>query len=317
MMKHCPRLSPLLVSVFCLAACAAPDPQEGHIGYVEANWLYIAAPQAGWVIEQSVQEGDEISEGDLLFRLDAVTEQAALAEAQARFNQTQAEARNIETGARAPELAALRARRAEAEAQLLRVVSDRNRILPLVEAGVEPAARRDQLIADADAAMAAVEALNQDIAVAEQAGRPAARDAAEAMTNSAAASLDRARYRLEQRQIIATVSGRVERVLLTAGEYALPGTHVLAVQPSDGLKIRFFVPQASLPELAIGETVKVTSDGSAASEAATISYISTSAEFTPPVIYSRNTRDKLVFLVEADLPAGSRLLPGLPVEVDW
>jgi HlyD family secretion protein len=211
----------------------------------------------------------------------------------------------------------LQARLREAEARLAGLVADRDRILPLVEAGVETRARGDQIIADVLAAEATTEALRQEIAVARQPGRPAAREAADAATERALAARESAAYRLSQRTVTADMAGRVEEVLLEPGEYATPGQPVLAILPVDGLKIRFFVPQAELPELAIGDSVSVVADGLSAPVTAIISHIASDAEFTPPVIYSRERRDKLVFLVEADLDADDALSPGLPVEVNW
>jgi HlyD family secretion protein len=107
----------------------------------------------------------------------------------------------------------------------------------------------------------------------------------------------------------------VEEEFLDVGEYATAGAPVLAILPRDGLKVRFFVPQAELPGLALGHQVSVWADGLEQPVSAPISYIAPDAEFTPPVIYSKEARAKLVFLVEAELPAGTGLPPGLPVEV--
>lgn len=315
-MKPSNRISALIAPVL-LASCSGEPANAPNVGYVEADWRYVAAPQSGWIVEQSVGEGDRIAAGDMLFRLDTTAEEAALAEAEARVRQSGAEAANIETGAREPEIRALQARLREAEARLARLVADRDSILPLVQAGVEPRARGDQLSADVLAAEAATEALRQEIAVARQPGRPAAREAADAAIERALAARESAAYRLSQRTVTAEMAGRVEEVLLEPGEYATPGQPVLAILPVDGLKIRFFVPQAELPELAIGDSVSVVADGLSAPVTAIISHIASDAEFTPPVIYSRERRDKLVFLVEADLDADDALSPGLPVEVNW
>lgn len=67
----------------------------------------------------------------------------------------------------------------------------------------------------------------------------------------------------------------------------------------------------------VGDDVFVSADGLAEPIRARIIYIATDAEFTPPVIYSKDTRGKLVFLIEARLPAGAGFHPGLPIEVRW
>lgn len=308
---------PLLATVLVLNACSGADQLDPVIGYVEADWIYVAAPQSGWINSEPFVEGMAISKGDILFALDTTAQEAILAEANARFRQSGAEARNISTGARTAEIKALEARLAEAEARLAKAVMDKERLLPLVERGLEPKTRGDTVLAEADMATASVEALKQDIVVARQAARPAAREAADAATQTAKAVIDTAAYQLSQRTIVSGVSGRLEEVFLRTGEYATAGAPVVAILPDDGLKVRFFVHQADLSGIAIGETVSVRADGLATPLDGVVSYISDTAEFTPPVIYSKDARGKLVFLVEARVPGGSGLKPGLPTEVSW
>jgi HlyD family secretion protein len=90
---------------------------------------------------------------------------------------------------------------------------------------------------------------------------------------------------------------------------------VLALMPEQALKVRFFVAQSQLAQFKVGDKVAVFADGVDGSTQAKIFHIARSAEFTPPVIYDKNSRQKLVFLVEARLPVGSQLSPGLPVDV--
>lgn len=306
----------LIAASLSLTACDT-GPANQTIGYVEADWHYVAASGSGWIVDLGVAEGDRVAAGDVLFSLDDQAEAASRAEANARAVQAAADAANISTGARQEELQALRARLAEAQARLTRAEADFVRVMPLVEEGLEGRGRGDALIAERNGARASVEALRKDIRVAELAARPEAREAATAATEGASAALERADYQLEQRTTRARTDGRVETILLDRGEYATPGAPVLALLPDDALKVRFFVPQARLPEIALGGLVSVASDGTDRAVDAVISYIATEAEFTPPVIFSRNERQKFVFLVEATLPPDTSLRPGLPVDVDW
>lgn len=305
----------LLLAALPLAGCSSEESR--HLGYVEAEWIYVAAPQAGRVIEQPVEAGTRVAEGDLLFRLETDEQEARLAEAEARLKQARAEADNLSTGAREPEIEALGARLAEARARLVRARSDLDRILPLVEQGIEPASTGDRVISEAEMAGAAVRALERDIEVARLAGRPGQQKAAEAATSAAEAQLDIAAFRLGERRITARHSGRVEEIFLHEGEYAMPGAPVIALLPDDAYKARFFVHQSELPAFEVGQDVSISADGLANPVRARITYIANEAEFTPPVIYSKETRGKLVFLVEAALPPGTGLHPGLPVEVQW
>ncbi len=90
---------------------------------------------------------------------------------------------------------------------------------------------------------------------------------------------------------------------------------VISLLPDDKVKLRFFVPEAQVARYRPGETVHFHCDGCAAGLTARINYVSTQPEYTPPIIYSRSTRDKLVFLVEALPGDGRNLMPGLPVDV--
>ena len=314
-MTRNPMIGLALLGAAALSGCGNGD--ANHLGYVEAEWVYVAAPQAGWVIEQSVETGTRVTEGDLLFRLEADEQEATLAQADAQLQQARAEAENLSTGAREPEIAAKEARLAEARARLSRAERDRARILPLVEQGIEPASTGDQVKAEAEMARASVRALEREVEVARLAARPGQRDAADAAATAAEAQRDIAAYRLSQRNVTARHAGRVEDIFLHEGEYATPGAPVLALLPDDGYKARFFVHQSELPNITVGGEVSVSADGLSTPVSARITYIAEEAEFTPPVIYSKDTRGKLVFLVEAALPPGAGLHPGLPIEVRW
>jgi HlyD family secretion protein len=104
--------------------------------------------------------------------------------------------------------------------------------------------------------------------------------------------------------------------LYRPGEWVAAGAPVVSILPPGNVKIRFYVPEPVLASLRIGAPVSVRCDGCGAAIAAKISFIAPQAEFTPPVIYSRENRAKLVFLVEAHPDAANAALhPGLPVEV--
>ncbi len=311
------RIFILSAGLIGLAACSGSPEESTHVGYVEAEWLYIAAPQSGWLVNRPVREGDRVSEGDLLFQLDSDKQLAALAESTGRVAQAGAEARNVETGARPAEIRALEAQLAEAEARLAHAVSERDRILPLVERGIESSNRGVQVSANARMAEAAVRAAKENINVARLAGRPAVKEAAEAGVITAEAQRASAEVALKERTVSSKTSGRIEEVFHHPGEFVIAGRPVLALLPDDGLKIKFFVSQAELPQLAVGKSVHATADGKPDGVDAEISYIAPDAEFTPPVIYSRDSRGKLVFLVEATLPEGSGFHPGLPIDVKW
>ena len=145
----------------------------------------------------------------------------------------------------------------------------------------------------------------------------AQRDADQARVGSQKAAVAKARWSFDQKQQFAPINAFVHDTLYRAGEWVAAGNPVIELLPPTNIKVRFFVPQAILPQIKPGQTVSVTFDGGRHAFSATVNYISTQAEFTPPVIYSLENRAKLVYMIEAKFsPAdAAELRPGQPVDV--
>ncbi|MBX3513638.1 MAG: efflux RND transporter periplasmic adaptor subunit [Xanthobacteraceae bacterium] len=173
--------------------------------------------------------------------------------------------------------------------------------------------------ADEIAASAALENARLAFARAEQlaktnAGTQKAFDDAQAALREAQAKFNSAQTRLARRSVVSPVEGVVQQVYFRAGELVVAGRPIVAILPPGNVKVRFYVAQALLPRIAIGDLVDVHCDG-CGPQKAKISFIAKQAEYTPPVIYSEQERNKLVFLVEAlpEKPADLRV--GQPVNV--
>jgi len=148
-----------------------------------------------------------------------------------------------------------------------------------------------------------------------QAGTPKAFEDAEAVLRTAQARLNSSQTRLDRRKVASPVTGSVEQIYFRVGEMVPAGKPVVALLPPDNLKVRFFVNEAVLPQLKLGDAVKIQCDGCPADLSATVSFMSRTSEFTPPVIYSTEERAKLVFMIEARPQRPDRLRVGQPVSV--
>jgi HlyD family secretion protein len=140
-------------------------------------------------------------------------------------------------------------------------------------------------------------------------------DAAQAAYLDAEAKLNWARTRLQRRRVNAPVSGTVQQIYFRPGEVVSPGRPVISLLPPGNVKVRFYVPEGTLPQIAYGDVVHVTCDGCASDLSARVSFISGTSEYTPPVIYSLDERSKLVFLIEARPEKPDALRVGQPVSV--
>jgi len=146
-------------------------------------------------------------------------------------------------------------------------------------------------------------------------GSQKAFDDAEAALRTAEARLNSARTRLARRSVASPTTGIVQEVYFRVGEMVPAGRPVVSVLPPENVRVRFFVPQATLPLLRIGDKIAVRCDGCAPDLTARIYFISAQAEFTPPVIYSQKERARLVFRVEAIPENPENLRVGQPVSV--
>ena len=147
------------------------------------------------------------------------------------------------------------------------------------------------------------------------AGTQATLDAAVSGLRVAEARVNTSETRLARRNGYAPVSGKVQQIYFREGETVPAQRPVLSIMPPGNMKIRFFVHEAELPRLAIGDEVRVTCDNCAADLSAKIYFIATSAEYTPPVIYSLDERNKLVYLIQARPARPDVLRVGQPVSV--
>jgi HlyD family secretion protein len=138
---------------------------------------------------------------------------------------------------------------------------------------------------------------------------------AESALRTSQARLNSARTRLTRRKMASPVTGTVQQVYYRPGEMVPAGRPIVALLPPGNLKVRFYVPEAVLPRLAYGDVVRVNCDGCPGDITATVSFIAKTAEFTPPVIYSREERAKLVFLIEALPNKPEALRVGQPIDV--
>jgi len=305
----------LLVLAAMITACSPPPP-AGFPGYVEADYVRVAAPLSGSLARLAVQKGDEVALGAALFALESEQERAARAEAEARLRQAEAALADLEKARRAPEIAAVRAQVTQAQAAARQSEADLARAQKLVADKFLPPQKLDEALATRDRDRARVAELSAQVAVANLPARNDAIAAARADAKAASDALAQAQWRVDQKAQTAPAAGLVSDTLYRPGEWVAAGAPVVSLLPPGNVKIRFYVPEPSLSSLRPGGRVTVRCDGCAQSIAAKIAFIAPQAEYTPPVIYSRENRAKLVFLVEArpDTPDAA-LRPGLPVEV--
>lgn len=299
------------------SGCGQPAP-AGYQGYAEGEFVLVAASAAGRLEKRFVNRGAVVEAGAALFSLEDDNEKALRHEARGKLVSAEARLANLETGRRAPEIEAVRAQQLEAVASrrlsALQLAQQEKLFAAHFVSGAALDAARAAYQRD-QARVLEIEAQlkNSRLAI----GRDKEVAAARAEVDAATAVVAQSDWRLAQRAIPAPAEALVQDTYYSEGEWVPAGSPVVSLLPPANIKVRFFVPEAVLGSLLEGRAVTLRCDGCAKPVAAKISFISRQAEYTPPVIYSREQRSKMVFLVEArPAPADAmRLKPGQPVDV--
>jgi len=287
-------------------------------GYVEGEYVYVASPLGGALANLAVARGDSVKSGRLLFELERGSEAAALNQAEKNLAEARARLDDLNKGKRPTEIASLEAQLARAQANLKLAADDFARREKLGGDDVISREELDQARAQRDANQAQVDQLTADLQTARLGGREDVGRAAQDAVAAQKAALDKARWSFDQKQQFAPTNAFVQDTLYRPGEWVAAGNPVVELLPPANIKVRFFVPETALAQIKAGQTVSVTFDGGPRSYSATINYVSTQAEFTPPVLYNRENRAKLVYMIEAKFsPADAMdLRPGQPVVVE-
>jgi HlyD family secretion protein len=305
----------VLFALVLLAACEAKPPGS-FPGYAEGEYVRLAAPIGGTLTKLYLNRGDTATAAAPAFELEHAVERSAQEEASSRVARSQDQLLNLRQGRRPDEMAALRAQLAQAQAALDLSTAEQQRTDLLVKQKFLSAASLDQARAAVARDQGHLNNLSAQLRQAAQGARAPEISAAAQDVKAAQAQLEQAQWRIDQKTQRTPIAGDVVDVMYREGEWVPAGAPVITLLPGANLKARFFLPQALLGGIAIGQAVSLMCDGCGAPIPATISFISREAEYTSPIIYSKENRASLVFMVEArpGLADARRLHPGQPLE---
>jgi HlyD family secretion protein len=313
------RLCGAAISVLLAALLSACSRHEAatYQGYVEGEFVYLGSSQAGKLTALSVSRGQTVKANASLFSLEADNETHALTQAQQQLAAARAQLADIRTGKRVPEVDVNRAQLAQAVANARKAALQLTRDEAQYRAGGIAKAQLDDSRANADSTAAQVRELTHQVAVARLPARSQQIVEQEAQVAAADAVVAQAQWKLDQKRVNAPSEGVVYDTLYRLGEWVPAGSPIVQMLPPQNVKVRFFVPETIVGQLALNRGVTLHCDGCAADVAAKITYVSNQAEYTPPVIYSNESRAKLVFMVEAhpSVTDATKLHPGQPVSV--
>ncbi|OGP21502.1 MAG: secretion protein HlyD [Deltaproteobacteria bacterium GWA2_65_63] len=311
-----PFLSVVLSAFLAVTGCSG-KPSPGYQGYAEGEFVHVSSSEAGRLVRLSVTRGQRVQADTPLFALESINEAAAQRQARQQLSAAEAQLKDLRTGKRPQELEVIRAQLAQAIAEEKKSAADLARDEAQYKAGGISNARLDETRARAESNAARTRELSSQLDVAGLSARDELVKAQTANAAAARAALEQAEWKLKQKAVHASGAGVVFDIMYREGEWVQAGSPVVRLLPPENIKVRFFVPETLLGTLTIGKNVVLHCDGCPADIPAKVTYISTESEYTPPVIYSNETRSKLVYMIEARPSAdkAADLHPGQPVEV--
>lgn len=308
----------LLIILFGVNACGK---HRQYLGYVEGRLTYIASPLGGKLTTLSVVRGQFVKPGEALFQLEQEPQSADVNAALATVNEAAANLADKMKGDRPSELEAISAQIEQAQAQVEYAKKDVDRKQQLVKKNAIEQNQLDLANENLKMAQASVKQYQANLTTGHLPARDDQIKSLQAQLDNARGNLEKAQWSLQQKTVVTPVDAQVFDTYYRVGEQVPSNQAILSILAPQDIKVVFFVDEPSLNKLRVGQKVQVNCDACSSGVVATIRFISPSAEFTPPIIYSRSARTKLVYQVEAEFDRnaakkkGAQLNPGEPVEV--
>ncbi|MHC1730074.1 MAG: HlyD family secretion protein [Syntrophobacteraceae bacterium] len=310
-------ISAIVVLALVFTGCSRPASNQ-YQGYVEGEFVYVSSPLAGTLETLSVKRGDHVNAGDPLFALENTPEKAARDEAERRLTQARANLEDARKGKRPSEIQSVEAQLKLARAALLlseKELARQEKLARIQGASSEQDLDKARSVREQEGQRVAQ--LEADLKTARLGSRTDLIAASEANVRALEATLAKAEWDLAQKARATPQAGLVFNTIYRQGEWVAAGRPVVALLPPRNIKVRAFVPETRVGLIRPGDSISVVVDGMRDPLVGKVSFISPQAEYTPPVIYSRESRSKLVFMIEAvfDPETAVNLHPGQPVDV--
>ncbi|MCC7327193.1 MAG: secretion protein HlyD [Burkholderiales bacterium] len=286
-------------------------------GNVDIREVELAFRQPGRMTSMASDEGDAVTAGTVIARLDATPYREKLAAAEAELSVAQAELNKLRSGNRPQEIAQATERVRRAQASSREAERDFGRQSSLLESGASSQRTVDIARAARDRASADLASAEAALSLAKDGFRREDIAAGKARVAAAAAALAQARTALADTELVAPSDGIVIARVREPGSMVASNTAVYTLSLRDPVYVRAYVSEPDLGRIAPGASVRVLTDSSDKVYRGQIGFISPRAEFTPKTVETTDLRTDLVYrlrVVVADADEGLR--QGMPVTVD-
>ncbi|MGD9108575.1 MAG: HlyD family efflux transporter periplasmic adaptor subunit [Gammaproteobacteria bacterium] len=307
----------LFFGILIISGCSKNNHNQFQ-GYIEGRFTYISSQYTGTLQELSVERGSKLKIGQKIAVLESSPQLEEYQQAQADLEKAKSDLADLEKGKRPSELAAIVDQQKQVIAQIEYAAVTVKRYQHLVKTDAIQQDRLDEAISNYNNLNAQLAELNENLITAKLPSRIDQINAAKAAVSAAKAAMQKAQWQLNQKQLFSPLNGHVYDTFYRIGENVPANTPVLSALDPKNVYVVFFIPEKKLATIKIGQKITFTCDSCPQSIPATIYFISDKAEYTPPVIYSENSRQKLTYRVEAKLTIANaqKVNPGQPITID-
>lgn len=287
-------------------------------GHIEATEIRLAAKVGGRLLEAPFEEGNTITAGELVARLETIDAEHQLAQARANAESADAQLRLLLAGSRAEDLRRAEDQMAQAQAELDAARRDLDRLSGLADRGSATEKSRDDAATRKEIAERAVTAARAQLDKLVAGPRRQEIEAARAQRASAEAMVAAVEQQITDATVLAPTDGVVTTRIAEPGEILPPGATIAVLTDLARPWLTVWIDEPSLSQVILGQRVTVLIDGSDRTFDGTVSFISPVAEFTPKNVQTPDERAKLVFRVKIQLanPDGT-FKPGMPADADF
>lgn len=310
------RLVAAVLLSMALAGCGGAR-RDGHVvasGHMEANEVRIATKVRGRLLQRPVDEGDAVATGQLLGVVDTIDAELALREAKAQRDQADAQLRLRIAGSRREDIAELSARVDSAKADLIGAEKELARQETLVTEGVTTERAKDESLGRRDALKGQLEAAQQALARAKAGSRDQEIEGARAARDAMDARIAQLTQQIADATIVSPVAGRVTEKIAEPGELLAAGAPILVITDLARPWLTVYVTEPDLGKIKLGAPAEVVTDGGE-KRPGTVTFIASTAEFTPKNVQTRDERVKLVYRVKVGVDNADGLFKsGMPAE---
>lgn len=306
----------LMTFIALFSGCNSNDINK-YQGYVEAEFVNISSTQSGRLDKLYVKRGDAITKGSNLFVLDHESEVYALRQIDSELSAAQAILSDYQKGSRPEEIAVIEKQLIQAQAASDNAAEQLRQNKALYDTNAVSKTDYDKSLSLAKSTAAKVQELENTLHVAKLPKRHDQIKAQQKRIDQLQSAYAQAAWRVDEKALTSSYDALVFDTLYREGEVVPSGGIIVRLLPKENIKIRFFVPQNVAEKLRVSQKASITSRSDNKAIPLHITYISPEAEFTPPVIYSNETKAKLTYMIEAtpDPHNAPMLHPGQPVEV--